>query len=91
VLSPARPDLADGTRVRTEPNKSAAASQDAAPDTTADQPQANSAPASTSAAAAPTLANADPDNAVISQAISAHIDSVVNDARRNVAKLSANR
>jgi RND family efflux transporter MFP subunit len=91
VLSPARPDLADGTRVRAEPNKSAAASQDAAPEATADQPQANSAPASTSAAAGPTLANADPDNAVISQAISAHIDSVVNDARRNVSKLSANR
>jgi hypothetical protein len=89
VLSPARPDLADGTRVRTEPNKSAAASQDAAPDATADQPQANSAPAS--APAAPMLANADPDNAVISQAISAHIDSVVNDARRNVSKNSANR
>jgi len=89
VLSPARPDLADGTRVRTEPNKSAAASQDAAPDATADQPQANSAPAS--APAAPMLANADPDNAVISQAISAHIDSVVNDARRNVSKNSPNR
>ena len=32
VLSPARPDLADGTRVRTEPNKSATTPQDAAPD-----------------------------------------------------------
>ena len=32
------------------------------------------------------VATADPDDAVISAAISAHIDSVVNDARRNVSK-----
>ncbi len=93
VLSPARPDLADGTRVRTEPNKSAAVPQDIPVDAMPDQPQANSASTSTSTStpAAPTLANADPDNAVISQAISAHIDSVVNDARRNVSRLGANR
>jgi RND family efflux transporter MFP subunit len=93
VLSPARPDLADGTLVRVEPNKTAVAPQDIPVDAAPDQPQANPAPASTSssAPAAPTLANADPDNAVISQAISAHIDSVVNDARRNVSKLGANR
>ena len=91
VLSPARSDLAEGTRVRAEPNKTATPPQDIPVDGTPDQPQANSSPASTSAAAAPTLASADPDNAVISQAISAHIDSVVNDARRNVSRLGANR
>jgi RND family efflux transporter MFP subunit len=92
VLSPARPDLADGTRARTEPNKTAAAPQDIPVDATPDQPRNDSAPAaSTSLPAAPTLANAGPDDAVISQAISAHIDSVVNDARRNVSKFGANR
>ncbi len=91
VLSPARSDLAEGTRVRAEPNKTAVAPQDIPVDAPPDQPQANSSPASTSAAAAPTIASADPDNAVISQAISAHIDSVVNDARRNVSRLGANR
>ena len=91
VLSPARSDLAEGTRVRAEPNKTAVAPQDIPVDAPPDQPQANSSPASTSAAAAPTIASADPDNAVISQAISAHINSVVNDARRNVSRLGANR
>src|ERR1700758_3795705 len=38
VLSPFRPDLADGTLVRTERNKQAPAPQDAAPDATPDQP-----------------------------------------------------
>jgi len=88
VLSPARPDLADGTLVRSERSKQAPASedqaQDLAPGSTPDQPRDNSAPAA--APTAPTLAAADADNAVISSAISAHIDSVVNDARRNVAK-----
>ena len=90
VLSPARPDLADGTRVRTERNKSGEL-QDAAPNATPDRPQDNAAPSSASASSAPTLTNGDPDNAVISSAISAHIDSVVNDARRNVSRLGANR
>jgi RND family efflux transporter MFP subunit len=93
VLSPARPDLADGTPVRVEPNKTAVAPQDIPVDAAPDRPQASPAPASTSssAPAAPTLASADPDNAVISQAITAHIESVVNDARRNVSRLGANR
>ena len=100
VLSPARPDLADGTLVRAQPNKSVTAPQDIPVDAAPDQPQASPAPATTSTAApiastaapaAPTLASAAPDDAVISQAISAHIDSVVNDARRNVSKLGANR
>jgi RND family efflux transporter MFP subunit len=88
VLSPARPDLADGTLVRTERNKTAAPPAEAAPDATPDQPRDNSAPA---APTAPVLANADPDNATISSAISAHIDSVVNDARRNASRYGANR
>jgi hypothetical protein len=33
----------------------------------------------------------DPDEAVISAALSAHVDSIVNDARRNVGKYSAVR
>jgi len=90
VLSPARPDLADGTPVKTERSKNAEP-QDAAPDATPDQPQDNSAPSSAPAPSAPTLANSDPDNAVISSAISAHIDSVVNDARRNVSRLDVSR
>jgi RND family efflux transporter MFP subunit len=97
VLSPARPDLADGTRVRPERGKQVPAPDDATSDSTPSQTQDNatvastSAPASTStsasaSASAPRVATADPDNAVISTAISAHIDSVVNDARRNVSK-----
>jgi hypothetical protein len=99
VLSPARPDLADGTRVRPERGKQVPAPEDATKDATPDQTPDNatlastsaSAPATASAPAAPRVATADPDNAVISTAISAHIDSVVNDARRNVSKFGANR
>jgi hypothetical protein len=96
VLSPARPDLANGTRVRPERNKQVP--QEPAPDVTPDQPQQDDptlastltrAPAS--APSAPRVANADPDAVVISSAISAHIDSVVNDARRNASKYGANR
>src|SRR5690349_6485440 len=72
VLSPARPDLADGTRVTTQRNKSAEP-QEAAPGATPDQPQNNSAPSSAPAPSAPTLATGDADDAVISSAISAHI------------------
>jgi RND family efflux transporter MFP subunit len=91
VLSPARPDLADGTRVKTERGKNAEP-ENAAPNATSDQPKDNSLPSSAPAAsAATTVANSDPDNAVISSAISAHIDSVVNDARRNVSRLGASR
>jgi RND family efflux transporter MFP subunit len=84
VLSPFRPDLADGTRVRTEPSKQAPTQQDGAPDATTDQTTNNATLASASALPA----NINPDNAVISTAISAHIDSVVNDARRNAAKFN---
>jgi len=81
VLSPARPDLADGARVRID--NSRAKPEPAGPEVTREMaPDQGPVPA----AAAP-----DPDSAVISAAISAHIDSVVNDARRNIARYGANR
>jgi membrane fusion protein, multidrug efflux system len=92
VLSPARPDLADGTPVRIARNLTKPAAEaetpNEAPDPAPDRPMP-AAPA----LAAPTLASAasDPESAVISAAISAHIDSVVNDARRNIAKYGDNR
>jgi hypothetical protein len=86
VLSPFRPDLADGTLVKSEPNKQAPAPQDdAAPDAT--PPQPTNSPALASAAPPPAAASANGDDATISSAITAHIDSVVNDARRNAAKI----
>jgi RND family efflux transporter MFP subunit len=86
VLSPFRPDLADGTLVRTELNKQAPAPQDdAAPDVAPVQPTNSAALAS--AAPAPVTTSANGDDATISSAITAHIDSVVNDARRNAAKI----
>jgi RND family efflux transporter MFP subunit len=87
VLSPARIDLADGTKVRIENSQArqvspaAGAPSDVAPD----QDTASPPPAPVATAAT------EPDNAVISAAISAHIDSVVNDARRNVGRYSASR
>jgi RND family efflux transporter MFP subunit len=86
VLSPFRPDLADGTLVKTELNKQAPTPQDdAAPDITPAQPTNTSALAS--AAPPPAATSANGDDATISSAITAHIDSVVNDARRNAAKI----
>ena len=83
VLAPARTDLADGTRVRIENNLAKPLTETpAVPEATPDQDP----PAAPNAFVA-----TDPDSAVISAAISAHIDSVVNDARRNVAKYSASR
>ena len=85
VLSPARADLADGTRVRVE----------SAPTGQKTDVPAEAAPAPTPTpgreAPAATVASSDPDNAVISAAITAHVDSVVNDARRNVGKYGAAR
>jgi RND family efflux transporter MFP subunit len=93
VLSPVRTDLAEGTRVRED--KSAvrpAATADATQEQPLDQLDRNAAgPLPAPAATAPAMASADPDTAVISSAISAHIDSVVNDARRNVNKFAAPR
>src|SRR5712672_4489980 len=80
VLSPARADLADGTRVRFE-NVAAKPATDAPADVTP-----SPSPAADREPAAIVTSSADADNAVISSAISAHVDSVVNDARRNVGK-----
>src|SRR5258707_1432309 len=80
LLSPARADLADGTRVRIE-NVAAKPATDAPADVTP-----SPSPAADREPAAIVTSSADADNAVISSAISAHVDSVVNDARRNVGK-----
>ena len=83
VLSPARADLSDGTRVRVE---SAPAGQKT--DVPAEAAPAPS-PVPGREATTAVVASSDPDNAVISAAITAHVDSVVNDARRNVGKYGA--
>jgi hypothetical protein len=86
VLSPARLDLATGTKVRSESqNKADSPPPGASHNPALDQDTAPPAPAAVA------VASADPDNAVISAAISAHIDSVVNDARRNVGKYGTGR
>jgi RND family efflux transporter MFP subunit len=81
VLSPARRDLADGARIRID-NSLTRAVESVAASEPVDQPSAT--PEATVVAAATPATPADPDDAVISAAISAHIDSVVNDARRNI-------
>jgi RND family efflux transporter MFP subunit len=105
VLSPARSDLADGTRVRIDTSKQVTTPQETAPDATPDPPQSNQiqnnqvpsnqiqsnrTPVSTTVPALAAAPSANPDDARISSALSARIDSVVNDARRNVGKF-ANR
>ena len=95
VLSPARPDLADGTKVRIDASKRVTTPQEAdpvaAPDTgQSTQIQSNPPQISTAVPALAAAASANPDDAGLSSALSAHIDSVVNDARRNVGKF-ANR
>jgi RND family efflux transporter MFP subunit len=91
VLSPARPDLADGTLVQVTRITSRPAPE--AHDMTSEPVPAAEQPVTPSpaiaAAPARTAVN-DPDLAVIATAISAHIDSVVNDARRNVGRLTQN-
>jgi RND family efflux transporter MFP subunit len=86
VLSPMRIDLADGTKVRTEKNlvKLAAdtTSDEASPDPTRQDPPASPQPP---------VAATDLDSAMIGTAMTAHIESVVNDARRNATKIGANR
>jgi RND family efflux transporter MFP subunit len=81
VLSPARRDLADGARVRID-NSLTRAVEAVATSEPADQPVAT--PEAAVVAAATTSTPTDPDDAVISAAMTAHIDSVVNDARRNI-------
>jgi RND family efflux transporter MFP subunit len=85
VLSPFRPDLADGTLVKTELNKQVVEAQDTPPDAAPARPTNTAALAS--AAPPPAATSANGDDATISSAITAHIDSVVNDARRNAAKI----
>src|SRR5450432_521612 len=96
VLSPARTDLADGTRVHAEnvvvPAKQATdapADPDPAPAASPALDQNAASPALDRNAAAVVTSAADPDDAVISSALSAHLDSIVNDARRNVARYPA--
>ena len=79
VLSPARTDLADGARIRID-NSLTRAVEPAAASEPADQP---GAPPEATVVASVTTAPSDPDDAVISAAMTAHIDSVVSDARRN--------
>ena len=103
MLSPARADLADGTRVHVEnvnvpakpaPEPAVDATPDPSPSST---PSSGPAPGPGPSAALDrnsttvVTSSVDADNAVISSAISAHVDSVVNDARRNVGKYSATR
>jgi RND family efflux transporter MFP subunit len=93
VLSPARTDLAEGTRVREDKSTVRTDAADATPDQSQDQPMDRNAagPLPPPVAAAVPMASADPDTVVISSAISAHIDSVVNDARRTVNKFAPPR
>jgi len=85
VLSPARRDLADGTRIRID-NSVPRAVEAVATNEPVDQPIAAPEPVVLATTTTTTAASApiDPDDAVISAAISAHVDSVVNDARRNL-------
>jgi RND family efflux transporter MFP subunit len=79
VLSPARRDLADGARIRID-NSLTKAVEPAASSEPADQPAATPEVAVVATAA---TTPSDPDDAVISAAMTAHIDSVINDARRS--------
>jgi RND family efflux transporter MFP subunit len=92
VLSPVRTDLAQGTRVREDNRAIRPPVSDAMPDQPQEPTDRNAAaPLPAPVAAAAPVASADPDMAVISSAISARVDSVVNDARRNVNKFAPPR
>jgi RND family efflux transporter MFP subunit len=92
VLSPVRTDLAQGTRVREDNRAIRPPVSDAMPDQPQEPTDRNAAaPLPAPVAAAAPVASADPDMAVISSAISARVDSVVNDARRNVNKYAPPR
>jgi RND family efflux transporter MFP subunit len=79
VLSPARRDLADGARIRID-NKLTRAAE---PATVSEPTDQQGATPEATVVASVTTAPSDPDDAVISAAMTAHIDSVVSDARRN--------
>jgi RND family efflux transporter MFP subunit len=90
VLSPARPDLADGTLVQVSrvATRLEAETRDIGNDVAPPPAQdAVAPPPAAPASAVVAVAPSDPDLAVIATAISAHIDSVVSDARRNVGRL----
>jgi RND family efflux transporter MFP subunit len=89
VLSPARMDLADGTRVHPEHVHAPASAATETPADTAPDPGAG--PALDRNSAAVVASSTDPDSVVISSALSAHVDSIVNDARRNAGKYPAAR
>jgi RND family efflux transporter MFP subunit len=78
VVSPARNELAERTQVKTGPSPNIAAVDQA--------PVPN--PATTSD---PRPLVNDPDTQVVAEAMSAHIQSVVNDARRNVSNFKTRR
>ena len=98
VLSPGRADLADGSWVKAGPptNRAAIAALEAGPD-----PEPSPGPAPVAAADTATqdasqstqrvdrTGRMDPNDATISAAMTAHIDSVVTDARKNLYKFSA--
>ncbi len=92
VLSPARMDLADGTKVRVE-KKVIQLAADTSDDTSQPDPITREMPATPLPSVGPAapVATTSPDDAVIAAAMTAHIDSVVNDARRNVTKAGGNR
>ena len=80
VLSPWRTDLADGTRIRIGKNLAKAVEPPATSEPV-DQP---GPAAETTVVAAAAAAPMDRDDAVISAAMTAHIDTVVADARRSM-------
>jgi RND family efflux transporter MFP subunit len=89
VLSPGRTDLADDTRVHTESvNVPASPAADASADPA---PDPGASPVLDRNSTALVAGSSDPDSAVISSALTAHVDSIVNDARRNAGKYPAAR
>jgi RND family efflux transporter MFP subunit len=89
VMSPGRTDLANGTRVHAESvNVPGSPVGDASPDVV---PDPGTSPALDRNSAAVVASSTDPDRAAMSSALSAHVDSIVNDARRNVGKYPAVR
>jgi RND family efflux transporter MFP subunit len=79
VLSPARRDLADGARIRIDNSLTRAAE----PGTVSEPTDQQGVTPEATVVASVTTTPSDPDDAVISAAMTAHIDSVVSDARRN--------
>jgi RND family efflux transporter MFP subunit len=83
VLSPARRDLADGARIRIDSSLTRAVDP-AAVSEPVDPPSAAAETTVVAAATPAPTVPTDPDDAVISAAMTAHIESVVRDARRTL-------